>query len=503
MKKISITINKIISLSLIISLMGSNSLVFAQSVVNVPVKEYTTTLEASNIKEVQTQVKDFYYYFDNRAESWKNLLYNDKALKELTTNEYREILNVLQESIGKYEKLVESTERAIYVSDIGIHSSILKLMTDKYVPESDRVFSRYALEKDLLGWKLARRFGDTEPDIIQNMKKTLNELVKDLDAKGIRNIEINRHEITAIYDYIAQRTKGMRGTLDRLLYDVEDQLYGANAFSVSDVLTYAWKRLEKTATPEARKSMELVLKSRQELKPSELLNLAKQIKKVVKKNAAKASIKNFSVLKMFIRLSKMSPRARAAYIKDFVGNLTQEQREFLLVLGRQDDDIVIEIERSLREAAEQAGKKAGKGLFGKFLMNGPLIVIGSFLVFQMITEISADSNFGNATDYAEYSENIKKQMKDGTLTLGDAIAFFENEETESEILNDPEMTLSYITVILSLNEALTSNIGKDIEKDKEIVQSLTYHGDTEISFMEDELLENMENINFSIKEKHA
>ena len=206
---------------------------------------------------------------------------------------------------------------------------------------------------------------------------------------------------------------------------------------------------------------------------------------------------------MFIRLSKMSPRARAAYINDFVGNLTQEQREFLLVLGRQDDDIVIEIERSLREAAEQAGKKAGKGLFGKFLMNGPLIVIGSFLVFQMITEINADSNFGNATDYAEYSENIKKQMKDGTLTLGDAIAFFENEETESEILNDPEMTLSYITVILSLNEALTSNIGKDIEKDKEIVQSLTYHGDTELSFMEDELLENMENINFSIKEKHA
>ncbi len=218
--------------------------------------------------------------------------------------------------------------------------------------------------------------------------------------------------------------------------------FSKNEHTLEEILAYFEKR-----APEIQRSTIYSLKVTQE--GVTVKQLVKYLQEYLKKtNKRLLKVKNLPPEVLRTMLSKMTIAGRTHFVESLV-NFEPEAK----VLAYE-----------IKQAKKAAGTKLVSKNAAKFIST-PLLVIGSFLIFANITEVSAQNTFQEPVlDNIE----IQSKLNNGEILSFEEIAYYYNDESNySEIMKTPNALPEAWEATTAVNEWL-DDLENDIENSENI-----------------------------------
>ena len=445
-------IKKIFCFILSISLLFSNTNIFAQDMKLPP----TRKLVKDRIWELL--INDLEPALVETQEAYDNLL---KAVQTGDTARYKRLISEYQANLKKASNIYSRYKGRYNAYDAFLTSeeatSEVARLARQYEKAGEELPQYFILEEDIIFAKLENqvawleKFSDTE------IAKRVIGIESDIPY--LQEVLLNRFNYQDMIDFHKLDKKAFN-------LDFKSAKNIREAVTPADVLEFAYQRLKINPSAKAAVDLNLQLHTN----PEKIFSFISNIRKYTR-NFRHVKVPSF--LKLMKTVRSMNFAARENYL---LTEVTTDLTEGNLKLIR-------DIEKFQTETRLPFVKK--------LLQNGPIVLVASVIIALTVTVAAAGSNFEFAPMTPDKFADVQIAIEndDPNLTVEDMITFYDSDRADALIANDIGHALTFANIALSEKEMENimelwaqkkqEEIQEETESDKKFIKTSLLNSDNQ------------------------
>ncbi len=333
---------------------------------------------------------------------------------------YKGATKIAVQKYSDYIATLRGFER--YLDDI---PGELSRLASQYAEKQTKIPLLYNAEENLIAKQLEYEVEKLDEVIISKLAKKDIQKLSDMHTYLINNFE---SKILEDFSRVPMKTAEINKESARII---------STYFKPEDVLLAAYEDLAKEGKIAGKAGILDGFKANLRVRQNppttgELISIVTDIRKYLRKTNLSGK-PGFSFFKLLKDLRGMNMAEREEYVA-FLTDLKPNQRKLLEDIG------------TLPE-------KGARKLTVKKMLNGPLLIVGTALVVATITEVYAQNRFSNQTISNTNLSKSYKDIKEGNISLKEALDFYTHPSNESEIIKDIDFAMGFYKFALAKSAA--------------------------------------------------